>query len=295
MYKPKRRSLLFIPANNPRFCERVLQSEVDTIIYDLEDSIPDSAKEQGRELLAQIFPQNYDGSKELCIRINGPRTPFYQKDLSLISKLVPHAIMLPKIESRKEVQELDVFLNSCDTFARKKIEIIGLIETPKGAYKLREVLYSSHRITAVALGAEDLSYELGVERGGPLEKHPLLNHIQIELALVARMHNMQCIGPIERGYTQEKHLSFLEEECKYLRKINLQGKLAIHPSQLPIINKYFDITSEEIKEANRTIGLFKEAEKTGSAVITNGNEMQDTPSLRRSLELVKYAKEHGFG
>jgi citrate lyase subunit beta/citryl-CoA lyase len=286
--------LLFVPADKPNYCEKALQGEADTIVYDLEDSIAESAKERGRQLLIANFPKNYDGSKELCIRINGPRTPFYQGDLSLISKLVPHSIMLPKIESRKEIQELDVFLNSCDTFATRKIEIIGLIETPKGAYKLREVLYSSHRITAVALGAEDLTYELGVEREGPLEKHPLLNHVQVELALVARMHKMQCIGPIERGYAQEKHLSFLEEECKYLRKINLQGKLAIHPSQVPIINNYFDITSEQIEEANQIIELFKEAEKTGSAVITKGNEMQDTPSLRKSLKLVKYAKEHGF-
>ena len=294
MYKPKRRSLLFVPANKPYYCEKALQSDADTLIYDLEDSIPDAAKEQGRQLLTQYFPKNYEGSTELCIRINGPRTPFYEEDLSLVRELVPHAIMLPKIESRKEVQDLDVFLNSCDPFATRKIEIIGLIETPKGAYKLREVLYSSHRITAVALGAEDLSYELGVEREGPLEKHPLLNHIQIELALVARMHNMQCIGPIERGYTKKKHLSFLEEECKYLKKINLQGKLAIHPSQVPIINKYFDITSEQIEKANHIIELFREAEKNDSAVITNGNEMQDTPSLRKSLRLVNYAKEHGF-
>lgn len=272
----KRRSLLFVPTIDSRYYKSALTSETDTIIYDLEDSVPAASKVEARGILANLFPKQDISSIELGIRINHPETPFYHDDLALVKELKPHCVFLPKTEYYNEVQDLENFLSRLDSSETDPIDIIAIIETPIGFYQIREILSKSRRITAIALGVDDLTSEMGIEVG-KLAENPIINRMQIEMAILSHMHELQCLGPVTRGHDQEDHLKILEQECKYLKKMNVKGKLAIHPSQIGVINQVFDITIEQIEEAKRVV-----------------LENKNVTLVKKANKFFKYAEQHGF-
>lgn len=287
--KPKRRSLLFVPALKKRFYVTSLSGEVDTVIFDLEDSIPDEYKSQARKTLLELFPRDYTGDKELSIRINALRTDFYEEDLETVQILQPDSIMVPKIETKDEIE----LLYSLFQKFRINSEIILLIDTLTGLYNIRELFGTTLPITAVALGSEDLIRELGVERKR-LDKCNILKRIQIEIIMHAAMYRIQCIGPISRGYRTIEHLQDLEAESVFLRELNVTGKLAIHPSQVQILNNIFDIKQSDIQDAIMLVEKFQRAKEQGTSVVVYQNEMRDAPALEKAKALLKYAKDHGY-
>ena len=290
----KRRSLLFVPAIQSHFYKSAFKSEADALIFDLEDSIADTHKNAARHVLCDHYPKNPPHSQELIIRINDPQTPYYQEDIRLVNELQPHAVLLPKVETPDEIRALHNALNtSAIDDQNQKINIMVLIESIAGFYNAKDILRSPHALTAVAFGAEDIVAEIGIARGN-ISNNAILLSMLTEILLVSRMHNLQCIGPITRMYSQE-YLHELEQECQLLKAMNLTGKLAIHPSQISTINRIFNITSEQIKEAQEMISMLEKTQKTeGTTVIVHKHQMKDKPSYRKALTFLEYAKEHGF-
>jgi citrate lyase subunit beta/citryl-CoA lyase len=292
-HKPKRRSLLFVPAIRPRFLARALGREADTLILDLEDSVAGAAKEEARQNLRAWWPAAYVGPQELALRINPLDSEYYARDIDLLRALHPHSVVLPKAETSAQVTALSAQLDDVTPLLERPIEIIPMIETLQGLDHLRDILAASPRVTALLVGAEDLVSEMGVARGS-LAESPLLNHALIQVALACHARRVQALGPIHRGYGSEEHLRALEGEATYLRRLNYRGQSAIHPTQLPMLNRVFEITPEEIARARRVAALFEDTERQGSAVVAQGGEMEDLPSLQAALALLRYAEEHGF-
>jgi len=293
MTRPKRRTLLFVPAIRPRFFARALGGEADTLIFDLEDSVAAPAKEEARRNLRAWWPADYRGPQELALRVNPADSPFHADDIALLRALRPHSVVLPKAEEAAEVAALSSQLDEMQHAAERPIEIIPMIETLRGLDHLRDILAASPRVTALLVGAEDLVSEMGVARGA-LAENPLLDHILIQVALACHAHRVQALGPIHRGYASEERLRALEEEALYLRRLNYRGQSAIHPTQLPVLNRVYDITPDELARARRVVALFEESERQGSAVVVQGGEMEDLPSLQAARALLRYAHEHGF-
>jgi citrate lyase subunit beta/citryl-CoA lyase len=291
MFKQKRRSLLFIPSIKTKFYEKALNSDADSIIFDMDDSVAPSAKETAREVLRQHFPRDYTGSKELSIRINHPKSPFYHDDVVLMRELKPHSITIPKVESAVEVAGLVATLE--DSYSAP-VNLMLFIETLVGFYNLAEILSSSDRITAATLGTEDLCGEMVIERVN-MDESPILNRIMVELAMQCHLNEIQCLGPVYRGFGSEENLKALERESLYLKQLNAKGQFAIHPTQVPVMNRVFDISAEQLDEARQTLAKFEAVkEQEGTAVISRGQQMEDTPSIVRARKLLNYAEEHGF-
>lgn len=289
--KPKRRSLHFVPAVKAKFYGKALGGEADSVVFDLDDSVAPSAKEEARQTLRDQFPKNYDGPKELSIRINHAKSPFHQDDIALMRELRPPCVILTKVESPSEVTDLVAALEGS---FQTPLNLILFIETLVGVYNIADILASSPHITGATLGTEDLCSEMGLERG-TLEDNPILNRIMVDLAMQCHLHDIPCLGPVFRGFKDEAQLKALEEECLYLKKLNVRGQFAIHPTQVPVMNRVFDITSEELQAARETLAMFGlMEEKEGTAVISRGHQMEDTPSVVRATKLLDYAQEHGF-
>jgi len=287
--KPKRRSLLFVPAIKTKFYERALSSEADSVIFDLDDSVAPNGKVEAREVLRQHFPRNH--AKEVSIRLNSAQSPFYADDVALMLELRPRSITLTKVEHAAEITQLvETFTGAgCHDF-----ELILFIETLVGFYNLGEIVASSPHITAATLGTEDLCSEMGIERT-PLAENPMLNRLTVELAMRCHQYNLQCLGPVFRGFGEAAQLQALEQECLYLKQLNAHGQFAIHPTQIAVQNRLFTITPEQIAAAEQTLALFMaKAAEEGTAVISQNGQMQDTPSTVKARKLLQYAREHGY-
>ncbi|MBT6690530.1 CoA ester lyase [archaeon] len=287
----KRKSLLVFPAIKKRYYSVALESEADSLEIDLEDSIASSSKTLARDVLCEEFPKDYSGKKELMVRINDFRSKFYEEDVELIKNLKPDTISFAKVERAEDIKQLESSLLDAGI---KNIDIFVGIESLSAFYNMDEILGSSKKITAAILGVEDLVAELGIERG-EIWKNPILNYMLIEFSMKCRMYGIQSIGPITRGYSTPSHFKELAEECAYLKKMGFVGKVAIHPSQIEIINREFEITSEQILDAQNIIDEFKKKElKDGTAVIISSEGMEDSPSLKKAKDILKYAEDHGF-
>src|SRR3989338_8761269 len=258
----RRRSLLVFNALEERFYRSALESEADSLVFDLEDSVADSHKEEARRKLRELFPKGYGGKKELMVRVNNVRTLHFDEDVETALSIGANTIMLPKISSPEEVRKLDEKL-------RGNVEVLALIESGD-AYRLRyEILSSSSRITATALGAEDLA---------SIYEDSLINHMTKELLVTSKSLGIQYIDPPSRAYGTNENLAVLRSECEYLWRMGATGKGAIHPSQVSVINEIFGRARMTVDEARALLGEFNSRE--GITVIGIDKVMQAAPSLR---------------
>ena len=236
----------------------------------MEDSVAESHKEEARRKLRELFPKGYDGKKELMVRVNNVRTPHFDEDVETALSIGANTIMLPKISSPDDVRKLDAKL-------RGNVEVLALIENGD-AYRLRyEILSSSPRITATALGAEDLACVFEVQRL-PIYEDSLINHMTKELLVTSKSLGIQYIDPPSRAYGTNENLAVLRSECEYLWRMGATGKGAIHPSQVSVINEIFGRARMTVDEARALLGEFNSRE--GITVIGIDKVMQAAPSLR---------------
>lgn len=259
--KWKRRSVLFTNSLNENFFKKALDSEADAIAFDLEDSIAEEYKEEARKRLKTLFPKITESNKELIIRINNVRTKNFKADIKLILELSPDTIIISKVESPVDIKLVE------NKLKQKNIDFIPLIESTNSYKERDKILTSSNKITAVAVGAADMLAELVIMRK-PIYEDSLINHIVKEVIISARSLNIQYLDSSFFGYKTKKNLLVLKKECEYLKSIGCSGKLAIHPSQVPIINKTFStlpITNQEAEEKLRKLRKAIE----GTTMITN--------------------------
>ena len=279
-YRSHRKSLLFCPALNSSLYNKALRSEADSIIFDLEDSIDVSAKTKARMELEQSFPRDYQGKKELMIRVNNPRSPHFRKDVLVATNLRPHCLCIPKVESEQEIDMVNNLVSSSDKALKYPIGVFPLIETSKGYMNAKEILNRSNIITGTAVGVEDVMLEFNIERKTIWKNH-LIRHFLIELSILSKCLDIDYIGPISRGYRTDEHLSILESECTYLKEIGATGKLAIHPRQLSTINRSFGALKVCAKDMQQQMKLFTDSKKRGYSVISLNGSMLDEPYYRR--------------
>jgi citrate lyase subunit beta/citryl-CoA lyase len=275
-----RKSVLFVPALKVSFYAEALQSEADSIIFDLEDSIHPKAKDRARDLLLENYPRNQGGTKELIIRINGTRSPFFEEDVRTSVELHPHTICLPKTEGMEDIYRLQQALTASKSKSHHgPIGVIPLIESAKGFLKAEEALTCSRLISGTALGVEDLMAEFQIPRE-PLWRAPLLRHMVLHLSIVSRAYHIPHIGPVSREYNSADHLDIVEKESQFLRTIGCVGKLAIHPDQVNIINQVFSAKPMQKGQRRAILQQFDDAAERGLSVIGIDGCMLDEPTRR---------------
>ena len=256
---------IFVPANKLDWVPKILASNADCIIFDLEDSVLLSQKELSRNELYSYLKANKLDILVL-IRINPLDSDIGQADLALFSGNTDifDALMLPKIE------ELSVLANI------PKVNVVLLIETPL-AVKNLPLLAENNQAVGIALGGADLSASLGSD----MSWDSLLFH-RSSIVLEASINNLFSI---DSPFMSISSLDELKEESLLSSKMGFNGKAAIHPSQIEPILEAFLPTKNEIKEAKEILIAFANASE--GAVAFKG-KMIDLPvvkSMEKKLRL----------
>jgi len=276
-------SLLFIPATKERFYKKIFtlkgDKKPDGIIFDLEDSVHPKFKRKAREVLLKFFelPQNKKIFEEyiILVRINPVTSTFFKEDLRLIRKIRPHILMTSKAET---ANELKIY---------KKIykQLFVVVETLKGIFNLRSILRETRKTDLFAIGYEDLSSELLIERPENLKDANPLTFILMYSIILSRYFSVPMIDAVSR-YFKKTDLMKLKKECEYTARLGLIGKVAIHPNQIPIINRFFKRRKAEIKKnASKIIKKFTNLSDGSFVVVDKG--MMDTPSYKLYSKLIK--------
>jgi len=275
----QRTVLLFVPGDRPDYFDKAAESQADTIIFDLEDGVACSSKEESRVLVEQALQDRDFGSRELAFRINPLSTPWGLKDLEMIRRCsAVNAILLPKAEpgSVKKVSE---------ALEKKNISILCLIETAFGLQQAYETAKASSRVDGLMLGAEDLAAELNLERTAEGTE------IQFARQVLVLAANAAGVQPIDTPFLKVGDLDSLAKDAKNARKMGFTAKAALSPRQVPVIKKAFLPGLAEVEKAKKIVEAAEQAELQGRGIVVVDGSMVDQPVVSKARRVIELAGE----
>jgi citrate lyase subunit beta/citryl-CoA lyase len=274
----------------------------DQVFMDLEDSVAPLAKEEARGNVIEALNNNDWGEKTVVVRINSIDTQWAADDLTTVvsgagAKI--DCIMVPKVQHAHEVMFVDHMLRMIEIKAGldKRIGIEAQIETATGLKNVHDIAHASDRTETLILGPADMSASLGlptVTAGLPMPGYPGDHwHYVLERILVAaRDAGLQVIdGP----YLLIKDLDGFREMAMRARALGYDGKWALHPGQIDVLNEVFTPTQDEYDKAEALLEAYKHAtdvEQRGAVMF--GNEMIDEASRKMAVQFAERGRAAGM-
>ncbi len=284
-----RRSLLYIPGNNPGMLQNCAIYGSDGVLLDLEDAISVSEKDSARKLVKYALLSLDFGTVERVVRINGRDTPYFEADLEEIIPAAPDAIRLPKVDSADDVITADRIISRLEAengLEPGSIGIQAMLETARAIVNVNSIAAASGRLVGLTLGGQDLAADLGIKatKAG-LE----LLFAKSAVVIAAKAFGLQAFDTV---YTDVADLDGLREQAAITVSLGFSGKAAIHPSQIPVIHAAFSPAEKEVSKAAKVVKAAREAAERGLGVISVDGKMVDAPVVaqaERTLELARLA------
>lgn len=284
--KKLRRTMLFMPGNNPGMLQNAAILGADSIILDLEDAVSIPEKDSARILVREAI-KNVDYSNvEVVVRVNPLDNEFGAVDVETIARVKPDTLMVPKADE-DEIRTVSEMLDKIEKeegFEEGIIKIIPLVETAFGLENVYNIIKASKRVTGVLLGGEDLTADLGIKRTKEGEE------IFYARNKVATACKALKVDAIDTPFTDTNDYEGLERDTAKAKGLGMTGKSAINPRQIDTIHAVFAPTEAEIKHALRILDAMEEAKKEGKGVFSVDGKMVDAPVINRALTIVDLAK-----
>ncbi|WP_027683120.1 HpcH/HpaI aldolase/citrate lyase family protein [Rhizobium leguminosarum] len=271
------RSLLFAPGDRPERFEKALASGADAVILDLEDSVAPLNKPKARANVHE-FVLHHAGETPLLIRINPLASPEFEDDLAALSGLHPFAIVLPKAEGAASVLKLAGSLASA-------IPILPIAtETPSAIFEIGSYRDVSTSLCGLTWGAEDLPAAMGATTARRTDGRYTP---PFELARSLALFGAHAAGvpAIDTVYPDFRDLNGLRAYVGRARRDGFSGMMAIHPSQVEVINHAFTPDASEIAWAEKVAAAF--AARPDAGVIQLDGRMLDLPHLKLAIRILE--------
>ena len=261
-YTP-RRSVLYMPSSNERALEKAKTLDVDALILDLEDAVGPGDKDAARENACAAAQSGEYGHREVTIRVNGLGTEWHEADLEAACQAGPDGIVVPKVNSAKEVKNLEKALIRFGAPDRTKLW--AMIETPEAIFNARKIAKASDRLAVFVMGTNDLVKELQAQHVPG--RAPLLTSLSWAL-LAARRSGIAILDGV---FNNVKDAEGFAAECVQGRDFGFDGKTLIHPGQVEVCNTTFSPDEAAVEEARGIIAAWEEGAGTG--VVTHNGKM----------------------
>ncbi|MDC7745161.1 HpcH/HpaI aldolase/citrate lyase family protein [Rhizobium binxianense] len=273
------RSLLFVPGDRPERFEKALASGADAVILDLEDSVAPANKPRARQAVHD-FVLRHAGETNLLVRINPLASPEFEDDVAALSRLHPSAIMLPKAEGAASVLNLAGSLASA-------IPILPIAtETPSAIFEIGSYRDVAASLCGLTWGAEDLSAAMGAATARRTDgRYTPPYELARSLTLFAA--HAAAVPAIDTVYPDFHDLSGLRAYVGRARRDGFSGMMAIHPSQVEVINHAFTPDASEVAWAEKVAAAF--AARPDAGVTQLDGRMLDMPHLKLALRILNAA------
>ncbi len=285
-----RRTMMFVPGNNPAMMQDAYIYKPDSIMLDLEDSVSMAEKDAARLLVHNALKTIDYGNTEMVVRINPLSTPYGKKDIEAVIKAGVHVIRMPKTETAEEVVEVEREIERVEKElgCLGRTQIMAAIEGALGVVNAYAIATASKRMMGIALGAEDYCANMKTQRSKEGEELRLARETIVVAARAAG------IAALDTVYSNLNDMETFRKEVEYIKTIGFDGKSIINPRQIEIVNEVFAPTQKDIDKALTIIAAIKEAEKKGSGVISVNGKMVDRPVVIRAERTIELAKASGI-
>ncbi|NCB41461.1 MAG: CoA ester lyase [Clostridia bacterium] len=288
--KQLRRTMLFIPGNNPGMLQSAAIFGADSVILDVEDAVSLPEKDSARILVAKAIEYVDFGNSEVVVRINPLNSPYGLLDIEAIAKVKPDAFLIPKADA-VQIQEVSKILDVLEKkhrFEDGAIKLIPLIESAFALETITEVLQSSARNVAVLFGGEDYTADMGIRRTKQGEE---IFYGRNRVATACKAFGVDSIDTPFTDVEDQKGL--LEDTLKAI-SLGFTGKAAINPRQVDVIHRAFAPQSHEINYAIRVMEAMEQAKCEGKGVFSLDGKMIDAPIISRASQTLELAKLLGL-
>ena len=289
------RSELAVPGSSPKMFEKALNSEADFVFLDLEDAVSPNDKISAREnVIKALKEMDWRGKgKTISVRINGLDTHYMYRDVVEIMMQAGEyvdTLLIPKVGVSGDVYMVDCMVNQIEEerSLKNKVGLECLIETALGMVNIEEIAKSSSRLEALHFGVADYAASLRARTviiGGLNPDYPgdQWHHGLAKLVATCRAYGLRPIdGPFGDFNDSDGYIN----AAKRGAAIGIEGKWAIHPSQIQHANEVFSPPVKEVEKANRIIEELKKAAKEGKGAAQLDGRMIDAASERMAKNIV---------
>lgn len=278
-----RRSMMFVPGNNPGMVRDAHIYGADSIMFDLEDSVAITEKDAARFLVYHALRTLHFGSKEVVVRINDLASGLGVQDLEAIVPAGVHVVRLPKTDCAQDVVDCEREIARIEAKHGLEIGSVGMmaaIESANGVLNAREIAHASERLIGVALGAEDYVTDLKTTRSDGIE----LLFARCMILNAARSAGIAALDTVFSNVNDEE--GFIAE-AMLIRKLGFDGKSVINPRQIAPLHKIFMPSEKDLNRAYAVMEAIAEANKRGSGVANLNGKMIDKPVVLRAQRLIE--------
>jgi citrate lyase subunit beta/citryl-CoA lyase len=274
---------LFAPGNHPRRVEKALTLDADAVILDLEDAVATAEKPATRAAIAAVLTR--PRTDLLYVRVNAADTEYCCGDLVEVVRPGLDGIILPKVESPATLTTIDWVLLQLERefgLGERSIDLIPIIETARGLTHLDAILASGTRVKRIAFGAGDFTLDVNMQWK---RDEAELAYARARIVTASRAAGLEA--PLDTVWVDLQDAEGLEASARTALACGFQGKMCIHPNQVPVVNRVFTPSEDEIAFAERVAAAFAKAEAAGVASIQLDGKFIDYPIVYRAQRLLE--------
>jgi citrate lyase subunit beta/citryl-CoA lyase len=274
----------------------------DMVFLDLEDSVAPLEKEAARDNVVKAINEQDWGETVLCVRVNAWDTKWTYRDVIHVVENASERLdelMLPKVQSAAEVVALDLLLTQIEetTGRASRVGIEAQIETTRGLINVEEICAASDRTETIIFGPADFaaSMEMPVLTAGvQVPEYPgdHFHYVFSKILMAGRANGLQVIdGP----FLKIRELDALREYSMRTRVLGYDGKWALHPDQVKVINEVYTPTQEQFDRAHDILEAYRNAtEEERRGAVMFGDEMIDEASRKMATKFVARGERAGM-
>ena len=293
------RSTLAVPGSQPQMIAKALNSAADWVFLDLEDSVAPADKEQARKNVIQsLLEMDWRGrGKTISVRINGIDTHYMYRDVVEVVEQAGHrldVVMIPKVGVPADVYLVDALLTQIETVKRipHRIGLEVIIESALGMANVEVIAAGRARLEAMHFGVADYAASVRARTVVIGGLHPDYPGDSWHYAL-CRMRDA-CRGyglrPIDGPFGDIKDPEGYRAAGRRAAALGIEGKWAIHPSQIDMANEIFSPPPPEVERAQRILVALEEAARAGRGAAQLDGRMIDAASGKMAENVVRMAK-----
>ncbi|ETB41882.1 HpcH/HpaI aldolase/citrate lyase family protein [Mycobacterium avium] len=298
-----RRSELAVPASNDNMFDKAAGCGADLVFLDLEDAVPPAFKEESRGKAISALNDLDWGRTARAVRINGLDTPWCHDDLIEVVTAAGRnldTVIIPKARRARDVWWVDVLLSQLEAKLNlgNKIRLEVLIEEVEGLANAEEIAVASPRLDALIFGVGDFSLSQGARVDTnfvPLGEYPgdFWQYARNKVIVAARIAGIDAIDAPYPGY---RDLAGYERDARRAALMGYTGKWAIHPDQVPVANRVYAPTADEIARAEANLAAYREAESNGRGAVGVNGVLVDAAHVKMAQQtLARAALINGTG
>ena len=286
-----RRSMLFLPGNNPNMLINGNCLGADAVIFDLEDAVSPAEKDAARILVRNTMRYMDFGGCGRIVRINSIDTPFWKADIDAVLPQKPDLILLPKTGTAADILTADAYMTESEQrlgLKENSVGLMALIETALGVENAYSIASAGKRVQALFLGAEDLTADLQCKR---TKEGREIEYARTRLVVAARAAGVDVY---DTPFTDVNDDEGIVTDAKLAKALGFTGKASISPRHVEVINQVFSPTLKEIDYAYEVMDAIALAKQQGKGAIALHGKMVDAPIVARAERTIAMAKALGL-